>query len=134
VSDIIRRERGLTKDGWKIYALEDVYLQSDLVTYPSSIEGFGNAFLEGVYFGKPIVVNNYSIFDLDIKPKGFRVIEFDGYITDETVRQTLNVLENPALAQEMAAHNYELGRRYYSYATLERHLETLLSGCFGEEP
>jgi len=134
VSDIIRHERGRTPDARKVYALEDVFLHADLVTYPSSIEGFGNAFLEAAFFQKPIVVNNYSIFDLDIKPKGFRVIEFDGYITDETIRQTLSVLENPALAEEMAAHNYELGRRYYSYATLERHLATLLSDCFGESP
>jgi hypothetical protein len=103
------------------------------VTYPSTTEGFGNAFLEAVYYRKPVVVNNYSIFDLDIKPKGFRVIEFDGYITDDTISRTRSALEDPAHTAVMTAHNYELGRRYYSYALLERHLETLLSDCFGED-
>jgi len=84
-----------------------VYLHADLVTYPSDIEGFGNAFLEAIYYRRPIVVNNYSIFDIDIKPKGFRVIEFDGYITQETVRRVLQVLRDPHLAQEMTEHNYE---------------------------
>ena len=84
-AEIIRDARGLTSDGRKIYTLADVYPAADLVTYPSTVEGFGNAFLEAVYFRRPLVVNNYSIFDVDIKPKGFRVVEFDGYITDATV-------------------------------------------------
>ncbi len=133
VSESIKDQRGLTGDGRKIYTLWDVYPHADLVTYPSDIEGFGNAFLEAIYFKKPIVVNDYSIFDIDIKPKGFAVIEFDGFIRDETVEKTRQVLSTPALAKEMAEHNYELGKRYYSYAVLERRLETILSDCFGEK-
>jgi glycosyltransferase involved in cell wall biosynthesis len=132
VSDIIRDQRGLTPDGRKIYALPDVYPHADLVTYPSLIEGFGNAFLEAVYFGKPVVVNNYSIFDLDIKPKGFEVIEFDGFITEETLEHTRRVLATPGLAQQMAETNYALARRHYSYAMLERRLQTLIADWFGE--
>ncbi len=132
VSDVIQDRRGWTLDGRKIYTLSDVYPCADLVTYPSDIEGFGNAFLEAIYFRRPIIVNNYSIYDLDIKPKGFRVIEFDGFLTDEAVRQVEHVLNNPALAQEMAEYNYELGRRHYSYAMLERRLKMLLADCFGE--
>jgi glycosyltransferase involved in cell wall biosynthesis len=132
VADIIREHRGITPDGRKIYSLWDVYPQADLVTYPSTIEGFGNAFLEAIYYRKPIVVNNYSIFAIDIKPKGFQVIEFDGYITQDTVERTRQVLLNPDLAAEMSEHNFQLAKRHYSYAVLERHLKTLLSECFGE--
>jgi len=132
VSDIIRDQRGTTQDGRKIYTLGDVYPHADLVTYPSDIEGFGNAFLEAIYYRRPIVVNNYSIFDIDIKPKGFRVIEFDGYISDETVRRVRQVLEDRHLAQEMTEYNYELGKRHYSYTVLERRLQTLITDCFGE--
>jgi len=133
VSDIIKDQRGTTRDGRKIYTLGDVYPHADLVTYPSDIEGFGNAFLEAIYYRRPIVVNNYSIFDIDIKPKGFRVIEFDGYITDDTVHQVRQVLQEPHLAREMAEHNYWLARRHYSNATLERRLQTLIADCFGEQ-
>ena len=132
VSDVIRDRRGLTEDGRKVYTLWDVYPHADFVTYPSTIEGFGNAFLEAMYFRRPIVVNNYSIFDVDIKPKGFRVIEFDGYITDATIRQTRQVLTNPETAREMVEMNYRLGRRYYSYTVLERRLQTLIAEYFGE--
>lgn len=131
VSDVISTHRGDTEDGRKIYTLDDVYPHADLVTYPSTFEGFGNAFLEAVYFRRPIVVNNYSIFAIDIKPKGFKVIEFDSYITDETVRQTQEILENPGLVAEMADHNYKLAQRYYSYTILERSLQKLIVECFG---
>jgi glycosyltransferase involved in cell wall biosynthesis len=132
VSGIIDDQRGLTADGRKIYALDDVYPHADLVTYPSTLEGFGNAFLEAIYFRRPIVVNNYSIFDLDIKPKGFQVIKFDGFVTEDTLRRTCDVLTKPALAQEMAEVNYQLAQRHYSYSMLERRLETLMADWFGE--
>jgi hypothetical protein len=76
-----------------------------------------------------VFVNNYSIYALDIKPKGFRVIEFDGFITPATVAQTRQVLTDARLAGEMTEHNYELGRRYYSFRVLERHLQDLLAHC-----
>lgn len=133
VAEIIRGQRGMTADGRKVYSLWDVYPQADLVTYPSTIEGFGNAFLEAIYYRRPIVVNNYSIFAIDIKPKGFQVIEFDGFITQATVEHTRRVLEQPELAAEMAEHNYKLAQRYYSYAILERQLKGLISECFGED-
>jgi glycosyltransferase involved in cell wall biosynthesis len=132
VSDIIRESRGVLEDGRKVYTLWDAYQTSDLVTYPSDLEGFGNAFLEAVYFHRPLVVNNYSIFAIDIKPKGFQVIEFDGLITNETVRQVENILENPQILQEMTDRNYLLARKHYSYSMLERRLKTLLMDCFGE--
>jgi glycosyltransferase involved in cell wall biosynthesis len=133
VSDIIKDQRGYTGDGRRIYTLADLYPQADLVTYPSDIEGFGNAFLEAVYYQRPIVVNNYSIYDIDIKPKGFNVIEFDGYITEDVVEKTRQILLQPALSKAMVDHNYSVASRHYSYSILERNLEMLLSRFFGEK-
>ena len=120
VSEIINEQRGTTTDGRKIYTLEDVYPYADLVTYPSTFEGFGNAFLETLYFKKPIVVNTYSIYIKDIKPKGFSVVEIDGYVTEKAVEQTKQILDDPALCQKMVDHNFELGKQYFSYTVLER--------------
>lgn len=122
VSEIIDERRGLTADGRKIYTLEDIYPHADLVTYPSTFEGFGNAFLETIYFRKPIVVNAYSIFTKDIKPKGFSVIEMDGYVTHEAVEQTRRVLDDDKLRTRMVEHNYALGVRHFSYSVLHRGL------------
>ena len=126
VSDIINEHRGQTADGRKIYTLEDIYPYCDLVTYPSTFEGFGNAFLEAVYFRKPIVVNAYSIYTKDIKPKGFSVIEIDGYVTSEAVEKTKKVLDNPALCRKMVDLNYDLGLKHFSYGVLHRGLRDFL--------
>lgn len=131
-SAIVGSERGYTPHGRKIYTLGDIYPYADLVTYPSAIEGFGNAFLEAIYYKRPLLVNNYSIYEADIKPKGFRVVEFDGFISEKTLADARNILVHPEQACENCEHNYELARRYYSYSMLERRLKLLLSDCFGE--
>ncbi len=131
-SKIVQQKRGKTPDGRKIYSLADVYPQADLVTYPSSIEGFGNAFLEAVYYRRPIVVNNYSIYEVDIKPKGFSVIEFNGFIDEVTLENVRHCLTHPKETKEWADRNYMLAKRYFSYSVLRRRLQLLLSDCLGE--
>ncbi len=131
VSDQIGHQRGKTEDGQKIYSLDDIYPHADLVTYPSDYEGFGNAFIETIYYKKPIVVNNYSVFSMDIKPKGFEVIDFDGYIKQETVTKTREVIDDPEYREKMVEKNFRLGRQYYSFNGLRRKLLTLLDDIFG---
>ena len=126
VANIINEHRGRTKGGRKIYTLEDIYPHADLVTYPSTFEGFGNAFLEAIYFRKPIVVNNYSIYHKDIKPKGFQVIEIDGYVTEEAVQKTRWVLTDARLRKHMVETNYKLGQQFFSFAVLQRQLEIII--------
>lgn len=125
------RHRRQRPDGSIVYALADIYRQAGLVTYPSTVEGFGNAFLETVYYRRPLVMSTYEIFRTDIQPKGFRVIGFDDFISDETVAEAQRVLHDPSLADEMGDHNYELGRRFYSFSALERHLAVLMNDVGG---
>lgn len=129
VSDRVQDYRGMTAEGDKIYCLDDVYPHADLVTYPSTFEGFGNAFLEAIYFGKPIVVNMYSIYKTDIKPKRFQTIEIDGYVTEEAVARTLEVLQNAQHRRRMTEHNYRRARHYFSYQLLHCKLRDLLNEC-----
>ena len=126
VSDIISDRRGTTPDGRKIYTLYDIYHHADFITYPSTIEGFGNAFLEAVYFRKPILVNLYSIYTVDIKPKGFIAVEIDGYVTDEAVNQTRALLQDEQLRKKMVEVNYSLAEKYYSYEVLHDKLMNLM--------
>jgi len=130
-SDRLDDERGTTEDGRKVFDLADVYHHADLVTYPSTIEGFGNAFLEAAYYRKPILVNNYSIYESDIRPKGFRTVEMDDYISNGTLSQTREVLTNPDLVAEMVEINHALASRFFSYEVLAQKLTTLLMNCFG---
>ncbi len=126
VSDIIGERRGQTAAGEKIYTLYDIYPYADLVTYPSNFEGFGNAFLEAIYFRKPIVVNNYSIYASDIKPKGFSVVEIDGYVSEDAVQYTKRVLGEPQLRETMVEQNYNIAKKFYSYTVLNRKLRNLI--------
>ena len=129
VYKIINEQRGSTRGGRKVYRLEDIYPHADLVTYPSSIEGFGNAFLETIYFKKPIVVNSYPIFELDIKPKGFSVIEINGYVNNRAVKETERILRDDAYRTETVERNYQIARQFYSYGILEEKLKALIADC-----
>ena len=126
--------RSRTPSGAKIYTLADVYPRADLVTYPSTFEGFGNAFLEAIYYRKPIVVNAYSVYRMDIKPQGFQCIELDGYVSDRAVEQARTILSDDAVRHAMTEANYTLGRQYYSYKVLERKLTGLIEDLPGVSP
>jgi glycosyltransferase involved in cell wall biosynthesis len=113
------------------YSLAEFYAAADFVTYPSVFEGFGNAFLEAIYYRRPILVNNYSTYEVDLRPRGFRVVWFDEFIDEATIRQARRLLDDPATAAAWAERNYEVGRRHFSFTVLERHLAALLVECFG---
>ncbi|MCB0324693.1 MAG: glycosyltransferase family 4 protein [Bdellovibrionales bacterium] len=130
---LVGEHRGSNAQGEKLYSLADMYHQADLVTYPSAYEGFGNAFLEGVFYHKPMVVQNYTVYTADIRPKGFRAVEFDEYVTDATVAQVREVLADKAARTEMCERNFELARKYFSYPTLRYKLATLIANAFGPE-
>jgi glycosyltransferase involved in cell wall biosynthesis len=124
--------RGRNAEGQKVYTLLDVYPHADLVTYPSHYEGFGNAFLEAIYFGKPVVVNLYAVYARDIDPLGFKTIEMTQLVTRDIVDQTREILQNAALREEWAKTNYQLGLKYFSYTVARRKLAARLANLFGE--
>jgi mannosylglucosylglycerate synthase len=111
----------------RVYALSDAYLEADMITFPSLYEGFGNALVESVYFGKPLLVNRYSVYESDIRPLGFHFVEIEGSITDEVVEEVKAVLSDPERRAADAAHNFELGRQHLSYEMLESKLGGLLT-------
>lgn len=131
ISDRIGLERGFDRNGRKIYTLWDVYYHADLVTYPSVFEGYGNAFVESIYFKKPIVMNRYPILVADIEPKGFDVISFDNYITRNTINKINSLLKNPEQLDKMVEKNYMLGWQYLSYELLEDKIKQLLINYYG---
>ncbi len=125
IGDRVGGEHALGSRHERPFSIDDVYLAADLVTYPSGYEGFGNAFLEAVYFKRPLVVNRYSTFVEDIEPKGFDVVSFEGFVTDRVARQVEAILE-PDRLSEAVEKNYELGRAFFSYETLEERLLHLI--------
>ena len=131
IADRIAKTRGTAGDGRKLYTIWDIYPHADLVSYPSLYEGYGNAFVEAIYFRKPILVNRYAIYEADIEPKGFQVISFDSFITQDTVQRVQGLLKDKEQLAEMAETNYMLGWRYLSYEMLEEKIEGLLTNIYG---
>ncbi|MBU0595856.1 glycosyltransferase family 4 protein [Candidatus Bipolaricaulota bacterium] len=107
--------------------LQDAYEASDFVSYPSLVEGFGNAFLETVFYRRPLLVNRYPVYVADIASRGFRVVEIDGAVTNRTVEQVRALLDDTGLVREVADHNYEVAKRHFSYQTAESVIGEVLS-------
>ncbi len=127
ISKRIGESRETNGKGEKVYTIWDIYPHADLVTYPSTYEGFGNAFLEAIYYHKPIVVNKYTIYVLDIEPRGFDVIALDGYVDDEALRRTRKILVNADKREKMTKQNYRIAKRYFSLSVLRYKLKNLIS-------
>ena len=134
IGDRISEVRQYDVHGRKLYTLWDLYPHADLVTYPSTYEGFGNALLEAFYFRKPVVINRYAIFVEDIEPKGFKLAVLDGFVTAEVVAMVRRLLDVPAYRDEVCDHNFRVAKRYYSYSVLRRSLRTLITNLTGWSP
>ena len=122
----IAEQRGEDAHGRPLFTLNDAFSQSDLVAYPSEYEGFGNAFLEAVYNRCMVLCNRYSIFRTDIEPCGFRAIVFEDYLTKQTVEEVRRVLADQELQREMADHNYEVAKEFFSYEVLADELNLMI--------
>ncbi len=120
-------ERSDGARGEQRYSVWDAYQNADFVTYPSTYEGFGNAFLEAIYFRKPILCNRYSIYRTDIEPCGFDVILMDGFLTDQVVERVRQTLDDARTRRTMVEHNYQVARQFFSYDRVEVELNAILN-------
>ena len=109
-----------------------IYPHADLVTYPSTFEGFGNAFLEAVYFKRPIVVNKYSIYAKDIEPQRF---QGGG---DRRLRDRSSGRKGPAAAHRSRALPPDRGTQtmpsgggFFSYRVLSKRLRGFIQMSLG---
>ena len=121
--------KGLTASpGEHFYSLSDAYAQARACTYFSTYEGFGNAFVEAILARVPIFVNNYEpVYWPDIGSKGFRATMLEGNVlTDQALGEIKEVIYNDKLNREITEHNYQLGKKLFSYSILLKKLEELI--------
>lgn len=126
IDHLIGPDRGKI-NGHKIYSLWDAYLNTDLITYPSLYEGFGNALLESIYVKKLTIINRYPVYNADIKPIGFKFIELDGFVNESSIQETRNLMNSPEEVREITDKNYQLALEHFSLEVLEAKLKDLLS-------
>lgn len=115
-----------------VHTLWDIYPHADFITYPSLYEGFGNAFLEAIYFRKPLLVNRYATFVRDIEPLGFDLAVMDGYLSKQTVQIVREILASPERRAQMVDTNYTIASQHYAYSRLRECLNLMLASLFGE--
>jgi hypothetical protein len=137
LSDRIEHERR-ERDGKKNYSLWDAYVFADLISYPSTWEGFGNQFLEAVFAKKPIVLFEYPVFRADIKKEGYKYISLgDNFkrgvdelatISKNRLRkatdETINTLVGPHTKQ-VVNENFQIAKKHHG----EKALKKLLRKC-----
>lgn len=110
----------------RVYTLWDCYLNSDFVVYPTEKEGFGNQFVEAVFFKKPIIITPYPVYEKDIKPLGFKTIEIESNLSENSIKKVLNAIENKYDWEKAVEDNFLLGRRFLSFDWVESKLTKLL--------
>ncbi len=105
------------------------YSACDMVFYTSEIEGWGNAWLETVYYKKPVCIYPYPVYKQDIKLCGAQCIEIEG-ASDEAADKIINLLYSPQDLEAMVKHNYKCGKEYFSYPVIEELLQSLIYDLF----
>ena len=120
---------GTVTDSQVLYSLSDAYANANSCTYFSTYEGFGNAFVEAILAKTPIFVNNYKpVYWPDIGSKGFKTVMLeDNNLTDQAVKDMSEIIYDEKLNKEIAEYNFDLGKKYFSYETLEQKLIELLA-------
>ena len=126
IADYVDDYRG-ERNGHKVYSLWDIYPHAHFITYPSTIEGFGNALVETVYFRKPLIVHTYPIYLADIKTAGIKAVEFNHDITEDVLEQTRRMINDEGYRQDVVEHNYQVGMDNFSYSTASHSIERILS-------
>ncbi len=119
--------------GEKKFSIFDTYAYSDIVSYPSLFEGWGNQFIEAVFAKKPIMVYEYPVFKTDIKPLGYEVIDLGsstarssqtGFLKlpDETIenvcKNVIKTLISPETGKKLD-NNFETAKANNSRDTLK---------------
>nr|WP_144927712.1 glycosyltransferase family 4 protein [Paenibacillus bovis] len=128
----------------KIYSLWDAYVIADLITYPSILEGWGNQLLEGVFAKKPVVIYEYPVYQTDIADRGFTftslggshtvsqdgLVEVSTDLVEQAGIEAAKVLTDTMLYQTITEHNFKLGKKYYSYNSLQHYLSDVLKPLY----
>ena len=104
------------------YDVRDAYAVSDMVTFPSYREGFGNPVLESVVHRKPLLVADYPVLE-ELREFGFQFLQLD----ERAVERAVKIMEYPTLMEEMTDRNFEIGRKNFSMDKLREEMTELLS-------
>ena len=123
----------------KKYSFWDAYVYADLVTYTSYWEGFGNQFLEAVYFKKLPVVFEYPVFEKDLKKEGYEYVSLGNKLRkrnglffvpkeklESAVSQTVEILKDAKRLKTIVDKNFQIAKKYHDESLLEEDLRRVV--------
>jgi len=123
----------------------EFYKVADFVAYPSINEGFGNQFLEAVFYRKLPIVFEYEVFKKDIKPEGYSFISLgdrhhikDNFVKipekrlEGAVRKINYYYHKPKLYASAVAKNFQTAKRFHSPKLLENYYRALFASVLIE--
>jgi len=139
IADLIAANRRMDGNK-KYYSLWDTYVYSDIVTFPSLWEGWGNQFIEAVFAKKPIVIFEYPVFKTDIKGERYNVVSLGDQINTGPTGKLVSIpteVTNQAVAKatrfltssdavSLLEKNFEIGKANHSDTILIQKLEEIL--------
>lgn len=140
ISKRVASVRKKDKTGCPMFTNRDVLANADLVTMLPIWEGFGNALLETIAAKVPLVTTTYLVYKTDIAVTGVRNVEIrDQYdkdgclvIPDKRLEDIYAILTDKNLCREIVEHNFEIGKKEFSFQTLYNKLNDLLEE-YGDE-
>jgi hypothetical protein len=90
------------------------------------MEGFGNQFVESVYFRKPVILTPYPVYKSDIKPLGFEVIEMEESVKNDAIDRIDKLINDPEEVKKLTNTNFKIGKENLSYKIVEKKLKDLM--------
>lgn len=112
----------------RVYSLWDCYRNADFILYPTEAEGFGNQFIEAVYFKKPIILTPYPVFTKDIVPLGFETINIENRsYNKDAINFVRRLLKHPNEIELMVEKNFAIGAQNFSYEATSEKIRKLLN-------
>ena len=111
----------------KVFNIWDCYKNADFILYPTRYEGFGNQFLEAVYFKKPIILTPYPVYLSDIKPLGFKVLEINFPFTESDIKKTKEfIFADKKFLRKITEKNFKIAKKHFSYRAAMRRFKKIL--------
>ncbi len=106
--------------------MDDAYLAADMITFPSSREGFGDPVFEACMYKKPLFVNRYRVLREILKQNDFDFISIFKEILPETVDRTVEVLTDSSVRTKIVEHNYKIAKENFSINALVEKLRKVI--------
>jgi hypothetical protein len=117
----------------KIFSFWDAYVHADLVSFPSLQEGFGNQFLEAVYYKKLIILFEYPVFKTDIKPDGYTYISLGSKVSKnndfeivekqkiaKAAIQSVKLITDNEVLNKITKENFSIASKHHGTKILKR--------------